>query len=131
MPTEEEHSEIALKNKQFQKEIKNGKLTEEYFNWQIVAIFYSAVHTVDKTLHCAGHIDNNIRNHDNRFSLIKDSNFGIDLRSAYKTLFDLAREARYENKAFTETIVNGANGKLFLLEQAAYKERIRLKNEKK
>lgn len=119
MPTKEQHTKKAECNKKFQAEISKGTLSDAYRCWQIIVLYYEAVHVIDKTLHCAGHPDAN--NHTERKELLKDTSY--DLFLEYLTLENMSRNARYEFMQFTDNDVSDAKSILYRLNQIAYRER--------
>ncbi len=128
MPTEAQHEKIKETNKKFQSELSTGKLSDNYNGWQIVAIFYSAVHIMGKTLHCAGYNDIEIKKHSKMFDAIAVDCVG--LYSDYKSLYDMSRLARYEYHNFSPDDVSDAKETLKTLEGAAHIQREKIRKGK-
>lgn len=126
MPTKDAHKETIDRNKKFQVEIKEGNLSEDYNEWQIVSLFYAAVHTIDLTLHFSGYSD--AGNHTDRFKMLEQETkavggYNFDLLNYYTDLYTYSEWARYKCKKFSDKEVSQAKQTFIMLEKLAYYER--------
>ena len=95
MLTVQEHLVLAQRNEQFVDEI--ASLPQRFPEWEITALFYSALHYASAFLATQGH---NPENHHLRNQLVGDlTSAGTD----YQNLFRLSLNARYQRSTYTST----------------------------
>ena len=88
-----EHLQAAIRNEEFAAAI--GSLPERYAEWEVTALFYAALHYADAYLETQGIRP---RDHSQRNRIVANlTNAG----GAYRRLFRLSLEARYELSRFT------------------------------
>lgn len=131
MPTEKEHLAQYKKNKSFYESIESDVANAE---WVIIAIFYSAVHLVDKILAVADEREKIVhgrlshpKTHEKRhesLQLLKD--FAADKNKLYNTYISLeikSEQARYYCKPFynPEKEIKKAKQRLAEIEKIALK----------
>ena len=89
----QDHLALAEKNEQFMEVLSD--LPQRFPEWEITALFYSALHYANAFLAAQGH---HPENHNHRNNLVRDlTNIGTD----YRNLYSLSRDARYRGVAFT------------------------------
>ena len=93
MLTAQEHLALAEKNEQFAEAI--SALPQRFPEWEITALFYSALHYVSAFLASQGY---NPHNHSRRNSLIGDLT-GASLD--YQNLYRLSMNTRYRGMQYT------------------------------
>jgi hypothetical protein len=130
MPTKDFHKHTIARNKQFQLDINTGKLSDKYNEWQIVSLFYAAVHTVDLTLHVSGYCD--ATDHEDRFTMLKQEigaigGYNAEILTYYRDLYTMSKWARYECKVFSLDEVGKARRTLHQLEVLARLEREKIR----
>ena len=92
MLTVQEHLVLAQRNEQFVDAITS--LPQRFPEWEITALFYSALHYASAFLATQGH---NPENHHRRNQLIGDlTNVGTD----YQNLYRLSLNARYKRSTY-------------------------------
>ena len=97
MLTVQEHLVLAQRNEQFVDAM--ASLQQRFPEWEIKALFYSALHYASAFLSTQGH---NPENHHLRNQLIGDStSVGTD----YQNLYRLSLNARYQRSTYTSTRV--------------------------
>lgn len=101
MPDASQHDQQVARNKEVYYDVLNGPKAK-YDEWAMTAIFYVAVHTIDKFL--AGlasgrQIDPD--NHEDRFRILRAwaQRKAVEL---FETLFDVSVQARYQCVSFSE-----------------------------
>lgn len=130
MPTENLHKDMADRNKLFQRELCIRKLSQEYREWEIISLFYSAVHTLDLTLHSSGYSD--AGKHSVRFEMLKSEakkvgGYDFNLLTYYQDLYTKSCWARYDCKTFTREEVREVQSIFREFERLAHKEREKLR----
>ncbi len=101
MPFKEQHLQQVKHNEAF---IENLKRSNDFYSWQIVGLFYSALHYIEAFLAKKGNHSFSHENRHNRMDtlgLVDD-----DFRGSYDCLSNWARMARYDCKHFNELKVN-------------------------
>jgi uncharacterized protein (UPF0332 family) len=89
----QDHLALAEKNEQFAEAV--SALPQRFPEWEITALFYSALHYASAFLATQGH---HPENHSQRNNLVRNlTNIGED----YRNLYSLSRDARYRGVAFT------------------------------
>ena len=89
----QDHLALAERNEQFVEQLST--LPQRFTEWEVTALFYSALHYASAFLATQGHYpeSHNIRN-----SLVRNlTNIGTD----YRNLYSLSLDARYRGVAFT------------------------------
>lgn len=104
MLTVQEHLDLAEKNEQFAESI--ASLPQRFPEWEITALFYSALHYASAFLAAQGY---NPQNHSQRNNLVGNlTNAGTD----YQNLYRLSLNTRYRGLPYTpmqvDTIKSGA-----------------------
>lgn len=93
MLTVQEHLNLAERNEQFVEAI--ASLPQRFPEWEITALFYSALHYASAFLATQGH---NPESHHRRNQLIGElTGIGTD----YQNLFRLSLNARYQRSRYT------------------------------
>lgn len=93
MRTPQEHLEQAARNEEFAKAISG--LDVRFTQWEITALFYSALHYVSALLASQGY---EAKNHHQRRALIAQH---TNVTNEYDNLLQHSLDARYELKQFT------------------------------
>lgn len=76
--------------------VKYVRAACEFPDWEIIGVFYSALHYMNLYLNKRYNADvADIDSHAKRNEYIK-RNCSVNIARAYKTLYDLSREARYQ-----------------------------------
>lgn len=115
MPTEQQHVERAERNEAFYAFLAQVREAPE---WQVVVLFYAALHYVDAYL---TRIGSEPHTHTERRAKVrKDPNLRPIYR-AYVELDDRSRDARYTEARFTADVVS----ELFDREFSAVRRRVR------
>ena len=104
MLTAQDHLALAERNEQFAEAL--SALPQRFPEWEVTALFYSALHYASAFLTTQGH---DPENHGHRNDLVRRlTNIGED----YRNLYSFSRDARYRGVAFTsqrvDEIKNGA-----------------------
>ncbi|RLC46253.1 MAG: hypothetical protein DRH70_05865 [Candidatus Coatesbacteria bacterium] len=85
---------VALRNKKFYRSIQHG----QFYEWQIVALFYSALHMID---YYADVLDKKqYKDHRHRNIFVRKTRNLRPIRGEYKQLYNVSRRARYEGVVF-------------------------------
>lgn len=95
MPTLNQHLPVAESNERFVESITF--LPARFPNWEITALFYSALHYVDAFLSTQGI---HPRSHDSRIRSIRTY---IETWEDYRDLYQLSLGARYNTETFTSS----------------------------
>ena len=93
MPTLNQHLPLAESNERFVESISS--LPARFPDWEITALFYSALHYVDAFLSTQGI---HPRSHENRIRSIRQY---ADSWEDYRDLYNLSLDARYNMVSFT------------------------------
>ena len=94
LPTESEHLARAEKNEKYCDLLRSSiQSSETYRDWEIVGLFYSALHYVDAYL---ARIPFHPRSHGTRNNLVRMTSELRPIHRSYLTLYDRGRDARYE-----------------------------------
>lgn len=105
MPSTEEHIKKYEENKKLLESNLNIENCD-FYNWIVTVSFYAALHLVEAKLAKDG-IDS--KDHFARNNNVDRFNQFSEIRSAYKTLYDKSRIARYDG-----TFMNKSKGKFAL-----------------
>ena len=106
------HIAKAEHNKEFAQKVLD--LGEEYQDWALTAIFYSALHYVDAMLGDRGATVST--HHERDKAVARNLQF---LRKDYKNLERKAIDARYEDESFSEQDLGNCMRRLERIEQRA------------
>ena len=88
-----DHLALAEKDEQFAEMLT--ALPQRFAEWEVTALFYSALHYSSAFLAAQGH---NPENHSHRNNLVRNlTNIGAD----YRNLYSLSLDARYRGVTFT------------------------------
>lgn len=101
MPHPAAHQLQAVQNRDFAYELIRSRPDDHCaMQWAVTALFYAAVHCVDGALVRATSF--RPYNHDERFrALLQASTVPLEVRRAYRVLYDLSRSARYDLGQFS------------------------------
>lgn len=104
MPSEADHLAKAERNERFSDTIASAAASAEQFQeWEIVALFYSALHYVDAYLdHSVG---THPASHRERRYAIANSPELWRIRRLYSTLYNYSLDARYSISSFSGPFV--------------------------
>jgi len=95
---------VALRNKRFYRSIQYG----QFYEWQIVALFYSALHIIDHYAEVLG--QKRYADHYQRNMFVNKTPGLKPIRALYKHLYSQSREARYEGVMFDPKAVQDTLG---------------------
>jgi len=95
---------VALRNKRFYRSIQHGQFHE----WQIVALFYSALHMIDHYAEVLG--QKRYADHYRRNMFVNKSPSLKPIRILYKHLYSQSRKARFEGVMFDPKAVQDTLG---------------------
>jgi len=85
---------VALRNKKFYRSIQHSR----FYEWQIVALFYSALHMIDH--YAEGLNQKRYADHYRRNMFVNRTRSLRPVRAQYKQLYSSSRRARYEGEVF-------------------------------
>ncbi len=104
MPSEADHLAKAERNERFSDTIASAAASAEQFQeWEVVALFYSALHYVDAYLdHSVG---THPASHRERRYAIANSPELWRMRRLYSTLYNYSLDARYSISRFSSPFV--------------------------
>lgn len=106
MLSEQEHLYKAWRNEDFYKlSIQNS----DYFEWQIVILFYICLHYVDTILNRDMKLSSKLRyphNHEDRNMAVANSVSLVSIYPLYNNLYERSLEARYTQMTFPDTYFN-------------------------
>ena len=104
MPSEADHLAKAERNERFSDTIASAAASAEQFQeWEVVALFYSALHYVDAYLdHIVG---THPASHRERRYAIANSPELWRVRRLYSTLYNYSLDARYSISSFSSPFV--------------------------
>ncbi len=106
MQDPQDHLSAAIRNEEFVMDI--SALPVRYAEWEVTALFYSALHYVNAYLETQGHFP---RNHFQRDNLVNRlTNVGVE----YRYLFQQSINAHYESGRFTPQQVDQIRTGAFL-----------------
>lgn len=95
MPNLAEHLEQVERNESLYKDLcRLYTSVPQYSEWEVVALFYAALHYVDAWLASSGHI--HPRNHSQRTAIVMNDSALIPISDQYGKLYRLSVLARYE-----------------------------------
>ena len=105
MLTTQEHLDLAERNEQFAEAI--ASLPRRFSEWEITAMFYSALHYISAYLATQGH---NPQSHYERNHMAWNlTNVGAD----YHNLYRLSLNTRYQRSTYTPAISNATKDGAF------------------
>lgn len=91
MPNRALHLQKAQRNEEFAHCLRNYTACSDYYDWEVVGIFYAALHLVDARLASSGI---HPRNHAKRNQEVENRLRFIG--AEYLALYNMARDARYK-----------------------------------
>jgi len=106
MFTVKQHTEKAKYNEKFFQETK-----DEYPDWAITGLFYSALHLVEAFL---SKKDHSVEDHKSRFWFIQNTKELKPLYPNYRALYDYSVNARYKMQKFNVETLNDTYKSFYL-----------------
>ena len=106
MLTEQDHLALAERDERFAEALSN--LPHRFTEWEVTALFYSALHYATAFLVTQGHVP---ESHSHRNNLVRNlTSIGID----YRNLYSLSLDARYRGVSFSPRRVSEIRAGPFL-----------------
>ena len=113
MPNALDHLEQAERNEDFYTELsKLNPAGPEYTEWELVALFYAALHYVDAWL--ARSEGSHPRNHRQRLDMVMKRSAFRPISEDYATLYRLSIRARYEMERLAPDAIRNIESNEFL-----------------